>query len=65
MKDLGPTNMILGMKISRTQNGILLSLSHSIKRMFHKFNFYNSKSISIPSNSSIALENTGELVFQL
>jgi len=48
MKDLGPSDMILGLKISRIQNGISLSLSHNIKRMLYKFDFYNSKSISTP-----------------
>ena len=41
MKDLGPAGMILGMKISKTSNGISLSLAHSIERMLHKFDFYN------------------------
>ena len=58
--------MILGMKIFRTQNEISLSLSHSIERMFHKFDFYNSKSISTPYDSSIALKkNMGKPVSQL
>ena len=66
MKDLGPANMILGMKIFKTPNGISLSLSHSIERILHKFDFYNSKPISIPYDSSIALKkNMGESVSQL
>jgi len=48
MKDLGPADMILGMKISKTSNEISLSLTHSIERMIHKFDFYNSKLISTP-----------------
>jgi len=56
MKDLGPADMILGMKISRTLNGIALSLSHSIEKMLHKFDFFNSKPISTPYDSSIALK---------
>jgi len=43
MKDLGHADIILGMKISRTPNEISLSLSHSIERMLHMFDFYNSK----------------------
>ena len=65
MKDLEPADMILRMKISRTQNGISLSLSHSIKRMLYKFDFYNSKFISTPYDSSITLKNTSEHVSQL
>ena len=46
MKDLGPADMIFGMKISRTPNKISLSLSHSIEKMLHKFDFYNPKLVS-------------------
>jgi len=66
MKDLGPTDMILRMKISKTPNGISLSLAHNIERMVHKFDFYNTKPISTPYDSSIALKkNTGEPMSQL
>jgi len=66
MKDLGHADMILGMKISRISGEISLSLSHSIERMLHKFNFYNSKPISTPYDSLIALKkNTVKHVSQL
>jgi len=66
MKDLGPANMILVMKISKIPDGISLSLSHSIERMLHKFDLYNSKPIFTPYDSSIALKkNKGEHVSQL
>ena len=53
----------MGMKIFRTPNGISLSLAHSIERMVHKFDFYNTKSISTPCDFSIALKkNMGEPV---
>ena len=43
-----------------------MSLSHSIKRMLHKFDFYNSKPISTLYDSSIAFKkNMGEPVSQL
>jgi len=62
MKDLGPSDMILEMKISRIQNGISLIISHNIERMLHKFDFYNFKSNSAPYDFLIALKkNTGEL----
>jgi len=61
MKDLGLADIILRMKIFRTQNEISLNLSYSVERMLHKFDFYNSISISTPYDSSIALKkNTGE-----
>ena len=63
MQDIDSADMILGMKIFRIPNGISLSLSHSIEKMLHIFNFYNSKHISTPYYSSIALKkNTGETV---
>ena len=66
MKDLGPANMILGMKISKNPNEIFLSLAHSIERMLHKFDFFKCKYISTPYDFSVALKkNTGELVPQL
>ena len=58
--------MILGMKIFKTSNGNFLSLAHSIERMLYKFDFYNSKPISSPYDSSIALKkNMCEPVSQL
>ena len=48
MKDLGPANILLGMKISKSSNGIFLTLAHSIERMLYKFYFYNSKPTSTP-----------------
>ena len=58
--------MILGMKISKTSDGISLSLAHNIERMLHKFDFYNTKLISTPYDSSIVLmKNTSEPVSQL
>jgi len=34
MKDLEPTNMILGMKISMDHREIFLSLSHSVEKCY-------------------------------
>ena len=54
------------MKISRTPNEISMSLSHTIERILHKFDSYNSKPIFISNDSSISLKkNTSEPVFQL
>ena len=54
------------MKISKISNGISLSLAHSIERMIHKFDFYNSKPISTRYDSSIALKkNMSQPVSQL
>ena len=66
MKDLGPADMILEMKIFRIPNEISLSLAHSIERKLYKFDFYNTKLIFTFYDSSIALKkNTSEPVSQL
>ena len=53
IKNLRPADMILRMKISMDQRGISLSLSHSIEKMLHKFEFYYCKPISTSFDSSI------------
>ena len=37
MKDLGVADVILGIKISRKSNGLILSQSHYIKKVLEKF----------------------------
>jgi len=44
------------MKMPKAPKGISLSLAYSIERILHKFNCYQTKSISIPDDSSIALK---------
>ena len=48
MKDLGEANVILGMKISRTSNGIFVDQSHYIEKILKKYNYFNCKPASIP-----------------
>ena len=65
MKVLGPTDMILGMKISKTPKEISFDLAHNIERTLHKFDFYNTKLISTLVEFSIALKNMSESMSQL
>ena len=37
MKDLGVADVILGIKISRKSNGLVISQSHYIKKVLEKF----------------------------
>jgi len=37
MKDLGVADVILEIQISRTSNGLILSQSHYVKKLFYKF----------------------------
>ena len=63
MKDLGEANIILGMKLYRISNGILLTQSSAIENMPKKFRHYNSNPVSTPYDSSISLKkNLGEPV---
>ena len=41
MKDLGVIDVILGMKISRKSDGLVLSQSHYIKKVLEKFKKYD------------------------
>ena len=55
MKDLGEANVILGMKISRTSNGIFVDQSHYIEKILKKYNYFDCKLASIPFDSSVHL----------
>ena len=45
MKDLGEANYILGMKITKTCDGIFLDQSHYVEKILRKYNFYNCKHV--------------------
>ena len=55
MKDLGETNFILGMKITKACNGIYLDQSHYIEKILRKYNFRNHKSVATPFDSNVHL----------
>ena len=50
MKDLGAAKKILGMEITRARNSGLLFLSQQsyIKKVLHRFNTHDAKSVSTP-----------------
>ena len=53
MKDLGEANFILGMKITKTRDGIFLNQSHYVEKILRKYNFHDHKSIATLFNSSV------------
>ena len=55
MKDLGEVNFILGMKITKTCDGIFLYQSHYVEKILRKYNFHDHKSVATPFDSSILL----------
>ena len=58
MKDLGPVQQILGMRISRDRNTKKLWLSQQsyVEKLLKKFNMENSKLVSIPLCKPLQVE---------
>ena len=66
MKDMGVTNVILGIKISKTSEGLMLSQSHYIAKVLEKFKKYKIKPKKTPIDVSLHLtKNTGICISQL
>ncbi|KAH9726106.1 hypothetical protein KPL70_008133 [Citrus sinensis] len=66
MKDMGLADVILGIKIIKNENGLVLTQSHYIEKILKKFYYYDCKSVSTPFDSNIRLyPNTGRSVSQL
>ena len=55
MKDLGEANFILGMKITKTCDGIFLDQSHYVEKILRKYNFLGHNSVATPFDSNIHL----------
>ena len=63
MKDMGLADVILGIKISRTFNGLILSQTHYIYKILGKFNKDDNIVSKIPLDMSIHLTKTKEMIF--
>ena len=48
MKDMGLADVILGIKIIKNENGLVLTQSHYIEKILKKFYYYDCKSVSTP-----------------
>ncbi|KAL0556118.1 hypothetical protein IC582_004628 [Cucumis melo] len=65
MNDLDEADIILGIKITRTENGIFLDQSHYIEKILKKYNYFDSKPAYTPYDPSVKLfKNTGDSVNQ-
>ncbi|KAL0373734.1 UNVERIFIED_CONTAM: Retrovirus-related Pol polyprotein from transposon TNT 1-94 [Sesamum radiatum] len=65
MKDLGEADVILGVKIRKTENGFSLCQSHYIEKILRKFNCYDELPVRTPYDPSICLKkNHGDSVSQ-
>ena len=55
IKDLGEANFILGMKITKTCDGIFLDQSHYVEKILRKYNFHDHICVATPFDSSVHL----------
>lgn len=66
MKDLGVADVILGIKISRTAQGLVLSQSHYIEKILGKFSKYINSPAKTPYDANLHLtKNTGHGISQI
>jgi hypothetical protein len=66
MKDLGEADVILNIKLTRNDNGIILNQSHYVEKMLSRFGFDNAKVAPTPYDVSVKLrKNHGEGLDQL
>ena len=66
MKDMGIADIILGIRIKRENNKLVLTQSHYIEKILKKFNQFNSAPMSMPFDSNLKLyPNTGRAIDQL
>ena len=65
MKDLGVADVILGIKISKTSDGLILSQSHYIEKIFKKFKQNDSSPMRTPVDVNLHLsKNNGKSLSQ-
>ncbi|KAL2252641.1 UNVERIFIED_CONTAM: Retrovirus-related Pol polyprotein from transposon TNT 1-94 [Sesamum indicum] len=55
MKDMGEANVILGIKLTRSTDGITISQSHYVEKIIEKFDYQNSRIAKTPYDPSVAL----------
>lgn len=60
MKDLGETKVILGIKITRTPNGLKLSQEHYVEKILRKFEHFDCKPASTSYDPSSQLKKNRE-----
>ncbi|KAL0368507.1 UNVERIFIED_CONTAM: Retrovirus-related Pol polyprotein from transposon TNT 1-94 [Sesamum calycinum] len=67
MKDMGEDDVILGIKLIRSTDGIAISQSHYVEKIIEKFGYQNSRIAKTPYDSSVALfkNESGVSVAQL
>ncbi|KAK4397468.1 Retrovirus-related Pol polyprotein from transposon TNT 1-94 [Sesamum angolense] len=66
-KDMGEADVILGIKLIRSTDGIVISQSHYVEKIIEKFDYQNSRIAKMPYDSFVALlkNESGVSVSQL
>lgn len=66
MKDMGEADIILGIKIIKDNDSLILTQSHYIEKVLKRFEHFSSTPVSTPYDSSVKLvRNEGRAVAQL
>ena len=66
MKDMGVTDVILGIKIAKTSSGLIFSQCHCIEKILKWFNQYDDSPIKTPVHLNLHLaKNNGPAIDQL
>ncbi|KAL2249827.1 UNVERIFIED_CONTAM: Retrovirus-related Pol polyprotein from transposon TNT 1-94 [Sesamum indicum] len=67
MKDMGEANVILGIKLTRSTDGIVISQAHYVEKIIQKFGYQNSRIAKTPYDPSVGLfkNESGVSVVQL
>ena len=61
MKDMGKAKVILGVKITRMGNSIMLSQEYYVEKILKRFGHFNVKPVSTPYDANTYLmKNRGE-----
>ena len=56
MKDIGEVEVIIGIKITRTPNGLKLSQEHYVEKILRKFEHFDCKPVATPYDPSSQLK---------
>ena len=66
MKVMGEAKVILGVKITRMGDSIMLSQEHYVEKILKRLGHFNAKPVSTPYDASTHLmKNRGDLVGQV
>ena len=66
MKDSGEADVILGIRIIRENNGLIMTQSHYVEKILKRFNYSDCSPVSTPMDPGVKLmSNTGKAISQL